>query len=166
MKKSTIYNLISFIIALLLFICAIIYVQIYGMSDDDVINRTANFWVPTCLLMLSCATFHIDTFVDTIKKRDWLKVTIQIIQVLIIMAAAVYCYMITVQIIQINQQIECPSSENHNQISHLFHMQSDLISSRNWTIVASLWIAYFLKGMPYLVRKISNWINGKRGEDQ
>ena len=91
MKKSTIYNLITFILSLLLFTCAIIYVQIYGMSDDDVINRTANFWIPTCLLLLGCAILHMDTFVDSIKKRDRLKASIQIIQVLIIVAEAVYC---------------------------------------------------------------------------
>lgn len=167
MKKSTFYKLITFILPILLFACAIIYVQIYGMSDDDVINRTLNFWIPTCLLALASVVFYGDTFVDTIKERDWLKAAIHILQGLIVVAAAVYCYMITVQIIQITKQIECLSDDNYKQISQLIHVQSDLISRRNWTMLASLWIAYILKGCPYLVRKISNWVHNfkKRGED-
>lgn len=166
MKKLTIYKIIPYIMALLLFACAIFYVQIYGMSNDDVINRTENFWIPSCLLLLSCTAIHADTFIDTITKRDWLTAIIQIIQVLIIIVAAIYCYMITVQIIHITKQIECLYGENHKQITQLFHIRSDLISKRNWTILASLWIAYFLKGIPYLIGKITNWVHKKRGEDQ
>jgi hypothetical protein len=167
MKKPTFYKIITFILPILLFACAIIYVQIYGMSDDDVINRTADFWIPTCFLAIASAVFHGDTFVDAIMERDWLKVAVHILQGLIIVAAAVYCYMITTQIILIDQQInECLSSDNCKVNSELLRVQSDFISRRNWTILASLWIAYFLKGCPYLVRKISNWVHEKRGEDQ
>jgi hypothetical protein len=83
MKKPTFYKILTFILPILLFACAIIYVQIYGMSDDDVINRTADFWIPTCFLAIASAVFHGDTFVDAIMERDWLKVAVHILQGLI-----------------------------------------------------------------------------------
>ena len=167
MKKPTFYKVIMFILPILLFACALIYVQIYGMSDDDVINRTVNFWIPTCFIAIAVAVFRVDTFVNAIKARDWLKVVIHHLQGLIIVVASVYCYMITIQIIPIDQQInECLSSDNCKVSTQLWHLRSDLISRRNWTSLASLWIAYFLKGIPYLVRKTSNWVHEKRGEDQ
>jgi len=168
MKKSVFRKLAPFIIFILLFSSAIIYVHFFGMSDDDVINRTVNFWLPTSLLALACAVFWGDDLIDAIKVRDRLKVAILIIQALIVVVALVYAYMLTTEIIPLSQQIEeCMKTDDYKHCHQLMDDQLELRAKRDWTTLLVMVIVIILDGVPHLIRRLSSWYNDKkkRGED-
>lgn len=169
MKKSVFRKIAPFIIFILLFASAILFVHIFGMSDDDVINRTVNFWVPMGLLSLACSAFWVDNLANSINEKDYLKVTILIVQALIIVVALVYAYMLTTEIISLSQHIEeCLKTDDYKYCHQLMDDRLKLRAKRYWTLSLTMVIVMVLEGVPKFIRKISGWYNDKkkRGEDQ
>lgn len=171
MKKKKFVRFVPIIIAFILMICGIIYAHINGISNEDILNRTSNFWLPYGMVVLGCCVIYIDTCVATIKKKDYFFLVIHIIQGIVTMVAFVYWIKLTDQILTLSQQIrEFSHNENWTAANQLLSVRFDIWSKRHWLPLANTVTVYILNEIPILVRALQKKVRERsscknRGED-
>ena len=169
MKKSVFRKLLPIILVIVLFAAALIYVEIFGMSNADILYRTTNVWIPVGLLALAFAVFHTDTLCNTIKKGERVKAAVQILQAVIVVVALVYAYILSTEMIPLGQQIEeCMNTDDYKRCHELMDTQLMLRGKRDWTMWLTMVIVMLLEWLPSVIRKLSGCFGDKkkRGEDQ
>lgn len=171
-KKINLYKFFPIIIAALLIIGGLIYARINGISNEDYLNRTSNFWVPTGMAFLGYGVLHVSLCVDSIKKKDYLVLVFQTAQSAVVIAAAIYWLNLTDQMILLWQQIrEYSEIENWTAANQLTQVRFEIWSKRHWLSFAVTIIVFVLNEAPLLIRKIQKRVqkykeHKNRGEDQ
>lgn len=169
MKNSVFSKLLPIILSVVFFAAALIYVEIHGMSNDDIVHRTTNFWFPVGLMALAVTIFHVDTLYNTIKKGERVKAAVHILQALIVVTALIYTYILTTEMIPLGQQIEeCMKTDDYKRCHQLMDAQLTLRGKRNWIMWLTMVIIMLLEWLPSIIRKISDCFvdKKKREEDQ
>ena len=170
--KSNLRRIVTIILAFILVFGGLIYAYVNGISYEDYLNRTSNFWIPCGMTALGFAILHICFCVESIKKKDYLTLTIEIIQGVIVIAAMLYLIYLTDKIIPIIEQIrEYNHNENWDAALQLERAHFDLWSKQHWLEFSTYVIVFALSGIPGLVRKAKKWFRQynerkNRGEDQ
>lgn len=173
--KKNLNKFIPILISVVLIIASLIYAHINGISNEDYLKRTSNFWIPYGLAAIGFGIIYVSVCVDSIKKKDYMCLTVHIIQGIVAVAAVVYWINLTDQMIPISQQIrEFSHNENWAAANQLTQVHYDLWSKRHWLSFAVTIVEFVLNEMPSLIRKIHNrkihkWVrkhNENRGEDQ
>lgn len=161
--------LASLIVMIVLQISAAIYIKIYGLSDEDILNMTHRFWIFAGLVVLGYDAVYACILADSIRKRDYLSLFVEIIQGVIVVIAVVYWHLLDRQAIAINQSIQAQMQiENYDVALQLTNIKFDLDSKRRLLSLLIWFTVLPLNFLPSLIRKVLNWANKekKRGEDQ
>ena len=160
-------DFVPFLILVVFYGIAIAYCSIKDLTNEDFIKRTMDFWIDVTMIFLGSAVVYIQFLADSIKKRDYLKLTFQLIQGIVVISAAVYGYFLQVDMVSISQSRDTYlQSDNFDMVHKLMEEQLSLLDVESNLSIATIIIVFSLAGLPDLIRKLQNWITTKkRGED-
>lgn len=150
----------------------LIYAYVHGISNEDYLNLTSNFCIPFGMWVLGFSILHICSCVESVRKKDYLTLAIEMIQAIIVIASMLYWIYLTDQYIPIIEQIrEYNHNKNWDAALQLEREHFDLRSKQYWLPFVTHVVVFALNVIPALVRRIQKWFRQKderknRGEDQ
>jgi hypothetical protein len=170
--KRNFKDFIPIILSVVLIIGGLVYAYVHGISNEDYLNRTSNFFIPFGMFVLGLAILHICFCVESVRIKDYLTLTFEIIQGIIVIASMLYWIYLTDQYIPISEQIrEYTLNENWDAALELERAHFDLWSKQRWLPFATYIIVFALNWISALVRRIQKWFHQNderknREEDQ